>query len=77
MIQILYQLRQNHCSVDFYVYFRFDVLLFPHLRIWQCSVYMQSVVHVSTGYSQVDKTDIDEVIYDAPLSPSDLINMTQ
>jgi len=34
------------------------------------------MVHVSTGYSQVDKTDIDEVIYDAPVSPSDLINMT-
>jgi len=35
------------------------------------------MVHVSTGYSQVDKKDIDEVIYDAPVSPSDLVNMTQ
>jgi len=35
------------------------------------------MVHVSTGYSQVDKKHIDEVIYDAPVSPSDLLNMTQ
>jgi len=41
------------------------------------SLCVQSVVHVSTGYSQVDKTDIDEVIYDSPLSPSDLISMTK
>jgi len=34
-------------------------------------------VHVSTGYSQVDKTDIDEVIYDAPLSSTELVTMTQ
>lgn len=46
-------------------------------RWWKISVCVQSLVHVSTGYSQVDKIDIDEVIYNAPVSPRDLINMTQ
>jgi len=32
---------------------------------------------VSTAYCHSNKADIDEVIYDAPVSPSDLINMTE
>jgi len=43
----------------------------------KCLLCAQSVVHVSTGYSQTDKADIDEMIYDTAVSPSELINMTQ
>jgi len=55
--------------------FNYTTLVVHLLRRW--SFCAQSFVHVSTGYSQVDKANIDEVIYDAPVSPSDLVNMTQ
>ena len=35
----------------------------------------QAVVHISTAYTQVDRKDIEEKIYDAPVSPVRLIQM--
>lgn len=38
---------------------------------------MESLVHISTGYSQVDKKEIDQIVYDPPVSPQKIIEMTR
>lgn len=34
----------------------------------------QSFIHVSTAYSNADKRDVEEIVYDPPHDPSTIIN---
>lgn len=36
--------------------------------------HFQSFIHVSTAYSNADKRDIDETVYEPPHDPSTIIN---
>lgn len=47
------------------------------LRICKEMPKLDALVHISTAYSQVDKTEIDEKVYDPPMSASNIIQLTR
>ena len=40
-------------------------------------LYFQSVVHVSTAFNNLDRKEIDEVVYPTQMNPSRLIDFLQ